>query len=101
MPFEIRNIPGFVSLAILWSESLTVVWNGIGRVAPLQIPAENPLDIHSQADSTLLPGFRECFRLLCPASSCSQIDYLIGSPLVIHTSNIGSHQLIDELSEAT
>lgn len=33
IPIKIRNVPGFFSLAILWSKSMTMVWNGIlGKV---------------------------------------------------------------------
>lgn len=40
---EIRNVPGLFSLAILQSKSMTMAQNGIGREAPLQIPAKKSI----------------------------------------------------------
>lgn len=86
IPIKIRNVPGFFSLAILWSKSMTVVWNGIGWKGPLQIPAKNLSESHFQVDRTPMTNFREFFSQLCAAlkySSCSQIDYLISHSSVL------------------
>lgn len=93
---QLRNVPGFFWLPLLFSKSVTT-WNG--RDAPLWILIETYL----VAVPSFIVHYRkisEYFSQLCAAlqlSSYSQMDYLMGCSSVFHSSNLGWHQLVHEL----